>query len=64
MTTSSVPSGGSGSPSSASVMRVADPSRVKMAPKMLEATARNSTMLDCWAVRIIADRRRFQVNWR
>jgi hypothetical protein len=60
ITTSIVPSGGRGSPTSVSVMRVAEPRRVKTAPKMFEATARISIMLDCWAVWIAALLRRHE----
>ena len=59
-----VPIGGSGSARSVSVMRVAEPSRVKTAPKMFDATARKNIMLDCSAVRITARLNRFQVSVR
>jgi hypothetical protein len=43
---------------------VADPRRVKTAPKMFEATARKNIMLDCSAVRMTARLSRSHVRVR
>ena len=63
-TSSSIIDGGSGRESSVSVIHCAEPSRAKTAPNTLDATARNSTMLEVFIVLRQAFFRPSKVNRR
>ncbi len=57
-----VPQAGSGAANSVLVIQVAVPSQANTAPNTLEATARNSTMLDVASVSWHALKKPFKVN--